>query len=77
MLKPTTVLDEKDVVAFSDMANTRAQSVGIPAPDASEAWKTWTEAYIGLLKLSSMDVTKHATAQLEEIYGITEKIKEE
>jgi len=75
--KPTVVLDEKDVVAFSEMANARAQSVGIPAPDASDMWKSWSASYIAILKLRETDTSKHAANMLEEIYGVTTKIKEE
>lgn len=70
-LKPTTLLDEKDVVALQELTSARGQAVGIPAPDAQEMWKTWSNAYIKVLKLYDEDLDAHAKDMLGEIYGIT------
>ena len=70
-LKPTTILDEKDVVALQDLTSTRGQNVGIPSPDAQEMWKTWSNAYVKVLKLYDEDLDAHAKDFLGEIYGIT------
>jgi len=73
-LKPTTLLDEKDVVALQELTSTRGQSVGIPSPDAQEMWKTWSAAYIKVLKLYDEDLDEHAKTMLGEIYGITSPV---
>jgi len=70
-LKPTTLLDEKDVVALQELTSARGQAVGIPSPDAQEMWKTWSAAYIKVLKLYDEDLDEHAKDMLGEIYGIT------
>jgi hypothetical protein len=70
-LKPTTLLDEKDVVALQELSSARGQAVGIPSPDAQEMWKTWSAAYIKVLKLYDEDLDDHAKDMLGEIYGIT------
>jgi hypothetical protein len=70
-LKPTTILDEKDVVALQDLTSARGQNVGIPAPDAQEMWKTWSNAYVKVLKLYDEDLDDHVKTMLGEIYGVT------
>jgi len=70
-LKPTTILDEKDVVALQDLTSTRGQNVGIPSPDAQEMWKTWSNAYVKVLKLYDEDLDDHVKGMLGEIYGVT------
>lgn len=77
LLKPTIVLDEKDVVAFNDMASARSQNVGIPSPDAQEMWKSWSETYIGILKLASSDTMKNVESMLDNIYCTPVKPKDE
>ena len=70
-MKPTTLLDEKDVVALQELTSARGQAVGIPSPDAQEMWKTWSTAYIKVLKLYDEDLDEHAKDMLGEIYGVT------
>ncbi len=70
-LKPTTLLDEKDVVALQELTSARGQNVGIPSPDAQEMWKTWSAAYIKVLKLYDEDLDEHVKDMLGEIYGVT------
>ncbi len=40
VIKLTTLLDEKDVVALHELTSARGEAVGISAPDAQEMWKT-------------------------------------
>jgi len=75
-LKPTTLLDEKDVVALQELTSARGQNVGIPSPDAQEMWKTWSGAYIKVLKLYDEDLDDHAKEMLGEIYGLTSPVPE-
>ena len=70
-LKPTTLLDEGDVVALQELSSARGQTVGVPSPDAQDMWKTWSAAYIKVLKLYDEDLDEHAKEMLGEIYGIT------
>ena len=73
-LKPTTLLDESDVVALQELSSARGQNVGIPSPDAQDMWKTWSAAYIKVLKLYDEDLDEHAKEILGEIYGITSPV---
>jgi len=73
-LKPTTLLDEKDVVALQELSSARGQAVGIPAPDAQEMWKRWSAGYIKVLKLYDEDLDEHAKGMLGEIYGVTSPV---
>ncbi|MEW6381589.1 MAG: hypothetical protein AB1611_18585 [bacterium] len=75
-LKPTTLLDEKDVVALQELSSARGQSVGIAAPDAQQMWKTWGEAYMKVLKLYDSDLDDHAKDLLGEIYGLNAPLPE-
>lgn len=75
-LKPTTLLDEKDVVALQELTSTRGQVVGIPSPDAQEMWKTWSAAYIKVLKLYDEDLDDHTKSMLGEIYGMNSPVPE-
>lgn len=62
------------MVALQELTSTRGQSVGIPSPDAQEMWKTWSAAYIKVLKLYDEDLDEHAKTMLGEIYGITSPV---
>ena len=75
-LKPTTLLDEKDVVALQELSSARGQNVGIPSPDAQDMWKTWSAAYIKVLKLYDEDIDAHARDMLGDIYGVTSAMRE-
>ena len=59
------------MVALQDLTSTRGQNVGIPAPDAQEMWKTWSNAYVKVLKLYDEDLDDHVKDFLGEIYGLT------
>lgn len=76
-LKPTTLLDEKDVVALQELSSARGQSVGIAAPDAQEMWKTWGSTYMKLLNLYDQDVGEFAKNMLGEIYGLNSPVPED
>ena len=58
----------------SRISSARGQNVGIPAPDAQDMWKTWSAAYIKVLKLYDEDLDEHAKEMLGEIYGITSQV---
>lgn len=75
-LKPTTLLDQKDVVALQELSSARGQSIGLAAPDAQEMWKTWGGIYMKLLKLYDHDVDEFAKNLLGEIYGVNSPVPE-
>ena len=75
-LKPTTLLDEKDVVALQELSSARGQHVGVSAPDAQEMWKTWGGTYMKLLKLYDQDLDEFARHLLGEIYGVNGPVPE-
>lgn len=76
-LKPTTLLDEKDVVALQELSSARGQNVGVAAPDAQEMWKTWGETYMKLLKLYDQDLDEYAKNMLGDIYGLNSPVPED
>lgn len=70
-LKPTTVLDEKDIVTLKEMASGAGQGVGIQSTDALDVWTSWTAQYMGLMKLRQEEVENPLHEMLfDDIHGI-------
>ncbi len=76
-LKPTTILDEKDVISLKDMTSSSGQSVGIQSMDAQEIWTSWTAQYKGLMELRQREVDGPLSGLLDEIHGITAPLESE
>ena len=70
-LKPTTILDEKDVVSMKELTSASGQTVGVQATDAQDAWKSWTAQYMSLMKLREEEVQTGTKDMLWAIHGLT------
>ena len=69
-MKPTSVLDEKDVVTMKELSSGAGQAVGIQATDAQDAWKAWIERYIGALQLWAEEQKVAVKNMLWDIHGL-------
>lgn len=76
-LKPTTVLDEKDIVSIKEAASSTAQNVGMQSMDAQDIWKSFTAQYTGLMKLREEEVKVKLKDMLFDIHGITVPLESE
>jgi len=77
-LKPTTVLEEKDIVSLKEMASGSGQGVGIQSTDALDVWTSWSAQYMGLMKLRQEEVESPLHDMLfDDIHGITIPLKTE
>lgn len=76
-LKPTTVLEDKDIVSLKDAASSTGQNVGMQALDAQDVWKSFTQQYIGLMKLREEEVASQLRGMLLDIHGITAALESE
>lgn len=69
-LKPTVVLDEKDVVSMKEITSGTVDSVGIQPADAKEAWKAWIDRYKAALELWGEEQKTGVKDMLWEIHGL-------
>ena len=77
-LKPTSILDEKDVLSLKDMTSNSSQAVGVQSMDAAEIWRSWVTQYAGLMKLREREVeTALGSMLLDNIHGMTEPLETE
>jgi len=76
-LKPTTVLDEKDVISLKEMTSNSGQNVGIQSMDAQEVWTSWTTQYKGLMQLRQKEVDSPLSDMLFDIHGITSPLEKD
>ena len=74
-LKPTTVLDDKDIVSLKEAASSTGQNVGMQALDAQDVWKSFTQQYIGLMKLREEEVATQLRGMLLDIHGLTRPLE--
>lgn len=69
-LKPTTVLDEKDIVSIKEATSAAGQNVGMQSIDAQDVWKSFARQYMGLMKLREDEGPK-LRDMLFDIHGLT------
>ncbi len=76
-LKPTTVLEDKDIVSIKEATSATGQSVGMQSIDAQDVWKSFSKQYMGLMKLREQEVGDKLEGMLFDIYGLTAPLESE
>lgn len=75
-LKPTTVLEDKDIISIKEATSATGQSVGMQLMDAQDVWKSFTRQYMGLMKLREDEQPK-LRDMLFDIHGLTAPLESE
>ena len=75
-LKPTQVLEEKDIVSIKDATSATGQHVGMQSIDAQDVWKSFTRQYMGFMKLREEEQPK-LRDMLFDIHGLTVPLESE
>jgi hypothetical protein len=74
-LKPSAVVTKEEVVSLQEALG--AARGGVSQLDMNELWRSWTENYSELVKLSTKATKEYSARELEQIYGITTPIRPE
>ncbi|MBI4332440.1 MAG: hypothetical protein HY673_14300 [Chloroflexi bacterium] len=72
-LKPSAVVSKEEVVSLQEALG--AARGGVSQLDINELWRSWTENYSELVKLSTKATKDYSARELEQIYGISQSIK--
>ena len=75
-LKPTTVLEEKDIVSIKEATSATGQNVGMQSIDAQDVWKSFARQYMGLMKLREEEQPR-LRDMLFDIHGLTAPLESE
>lgn len=72
-LKPSAVVSREEVVSLAEALG--AARGGVSQLDINDLWRSWTENYAELVRLSTKATKDYSAKELEQIYGVTEPIK--
>ena len=74
-LKPSAVVSKEEVVGLAEALGSARG--GVSQLDINDLWRSWTENYAELVKLSTKATKQYSATELAQIYGVTEPIKPE
>lgn len=74
-LKPSAVVTKDEIVSLQEALG--AARGGVSQLDVNDLWRSWTENYAELVKLSTKATKEYSAGELSQIYGVTAPIKAE